>query len=181
MSRRIQNCQPPHVFGVHGDWGSGQTSFMRQLQHELGGVLPENDGSIAPGTNLPGSLRAVGSPAAKVVSVWFDAWRYQNEAVPVVALIHEMHRQLPMQAVVKNELKKLGSVVSVCQKTRVPLAESHPTPARRFLQICAKTTSCPSFPGAQGAFQLNFHCIILPQGAQKVHLPSPHHHKQAVQ
>lgn len=112
MSRRIQQCQPPHVFGVHGDWGSGKTSFMRQLQRELGGLLPKGDGSLNHGDSPAGASRAITQAAPKVVTVWFDAWRYQNEAVPVVALVHEMHRQLPRQTVVKNQLKKLGSVVT---------------------------------------------------------------------
>jgi tRNA A37 threonylcarbamoyladenosine biosynthesis protein TsaE len=25
----------PHVFGLHGEWGSGKTSFLRQLRFEL--------------------------------------------------------------------------------------------------------------------------------------------------
>lgn len=107
MAQRIVQCKPPHVFGIHGDWGCGKTSFMRQLQQKLGGVMPVRDGSLSdePPSSAP-------SEAVHAVTVWFDAWRYQNEAMPVAALIHEMHRQLPMHQVVKKELKKLGTVVS---------------------------------------------------------------------
>ena len=46
LAQRIQACPTPHVLGIHGDWGSGKTSFMRQLQGRLGGEMPE-DGSVA--------------------------------------------------------------------------------------------------------------------------------------
>lgn len=62
------NCQAPQVFGIHGDWGLGKTSFLRQLRKAL--------------------------EAEKVATVWFEAWRYQNEAAPVVALLQEMRSQL---------------------------------------------------------------------------------------
>lgn len=45
LSQRIQGCDTPHVLGIHGDWGSGKTSFMRQLQWRLGGEMPD-DGSF---------------------------------------------------------------------------------------------------------------------------------------
>ena len=37
----IATCQPPHVFGVHGDWGLGKTSFLQQLQWYLSGECPQ--------------------------------------------------------------------------------------------------------------------------------------------
>lgn len=46
LCESIEHCTPPHVFGVHGDWGSGKTSFMRQLQWRLGGEATKEDGSV---------------------------------------------------------------------------------------------------------------------------------------
>lgn len=108
LSKQIQECPTPHVFGIHGDWGSGKTSFMRQLQWRLGAEMPE-DGSLA----LPGKMRSFQEQKAlrgKIATVWFDAWRYQNEPVPVVALLQEMRRQMSLVPAVMEKLKKLGAV-----------------------------------------------------------------------
>lgn len=117
LSQRIQDCHTPHVLGIHGDWGSGKTSFMRQLQRKLGGIMP-NDASVV-------DFNANGSPITpeqyqptpeekqcqqKIITIWFDAWRYQNEAVPVVALLHEMRRQMAGWAALKKQSKKLGEI-----------------------------------------------------------------------
>src|ERR1035438_4908602 len=79
ICERVLTCAPPHVFGVHGDWGSGKTSFMRQLQWRLGGDVSAEDGSIS----------SVGEPVTtelllnqrdenqqKIATAWFEAWRY---------------------------------------------------------------------------------------------------------
>ncbi len=113
LSQRIQDCHTPHVLGVHGDWGSGKTSFMRQLQRKLGGEMP-NDASVV-------DFNANGSPVKpeqyqptpeekqrqkEIITIWFDAWRYQNEVVPVVALLHEMRRQMATMSVLKEKFGK---------------------------------------------------------------------------
>ena len=91
----IANCTPPQVLGVHGDWGLGKTSFMHQLQWHLTGDCPQQ-----PDHNRR-SLRASGplSPLTDLYrttirAVWFDAWRYQYETAPVVALLQEIRAQL---------------------------------------------------------------------------------------
>jgi len=109
----IIQCCPPHVFAVHGDWGSGKTSFMRQLQWRLGGDLSSDDGSVSyhdQPTETPERKGERERRSVEIATVWFEAWRYQNEAVPVVALLHEMRRQLALAAAVKGKLKKLGAI-----------------------------------------------------------------------
>ena len=110
---RIASCTPPHVLGVHGDWGSGKTSFMRQIQWQLGGE--PND---AAGVQLP--LRQTGNPSKperppgtyqkNVLTIWFDAWRYQNEPSPVVALLQEMRQQLTGIPALRERVRKIGYV-----------------------------------------------------------------------
>jgi len=99
---RVESCPTPHVMGIHGSWGSGKTSFMRQLQSQLGGKC-----------NDIGSMQGEAGRVIenkKIVTIWFDAWRYQNELNPIVALIQEMRRQFSLVASVKSKFKKVGDI-----------------------------------------------------------------------
>lgn len=78
---------PPVVLGVHGDWGSGKTSFMQHVRQQL-----DKNHKKA------------------VVTVWFEAWRYQNEPAPVVALLHEMRRRFSPPKKASNAASKIAEV-----------------------------------------------------------------------
>ena len=101
VGEAIVRCTPPQVFGVHGDWGLGKTSFLHQVQWYLTGDCPQQPESVtknmerradeAQGDSL---TQRCGVHRQVIQAVWFDAWRYQNEAAPVVALLHEMRAQL---------------------------------------------------------------------------------------
>jgi len=107
----IASCDPPQVFGLHGDWGSGKTSFLHQLQFYLVGDSPQhtdaevNTVKARLGTQLP-----AGKHKDRATVVWFEAWRYQNEAVPVVALLHEMRSQMAWYLKGLARLKKAMAV-----------------------------------------------------------------------
>ena len=117
----IARCTPPQVFGVHGDWGLGKTSFLHQVQWYLTGDCPQqpeavtkdlkrraeeaaedaangngaDEGPAEANVTEGGASTQRGGVYRDVVqAVWFDAWRYQNEPAPVVALLHEMRAQL---------------------------------------------------------------------------------------
>jgi hypothetical protein len=110
LSNRVLSCSTPHVIGIHGDWGSGKTSFMRQMQAKIGGQMP-TDASVL---NCPDRVvdEKTKQLQKKCVTVWFDAWRYQNEPSPVVALLQEMRRQIRTSHAVMNKLMKLGGIAS---------------------------------------------------------------------
>jgi hypothetical protein len=85
---------------VFGDWGSGKTSFMRSLEVYLAGVHASPKAVAI--SNLPAEKvelnglktladARIDSPVYPVV--WFEAWLYQAEEVPIVALLHEVRRQ----------------------------------------------------------------------------------------
>ena len=103
VGEAIARCTPPQVFGVHGDWGLGKTSFLHQVQWYLTGKCPQQPESVTEDMKRrAGADKAEGGASAQrsgvhggvIQAVWFDAWRYQNEAAPVVALLHEMRAQL---------------------------------------------------------------------------------------
>ena len=83
----ISNCKPPFVIGIHGDWGSGKTSFLRKLHLCLSGKNCGYDNAEKACKDLWGD----GSPLFKdIETIWFDAWRYQFESNPIVALLNEI-------------------------------------------------------------------------------------------
>ncbi|WP_281985679.1 KAP family P-loop NTPase fold protein, partial [Azonexus hydrophilus] len=99
----IASCKPPHVFGMHGEWGSGKTSFLRQLRYELD-AIKDSEASEELQSNRFSN---------QIVTVWFEAWRYQAEPLPVVALLHEIRRQLEQRSLLKRataEAKKLAEI-----------------------------------------------------------------------
>lgn len=109
LTERILECETPHVIGIHGDWGSGKTSLMRQVQWELGGDMPE-DGSVSK-IKRARNHQDRNARRESIATVWFDAWRYQNEPAPVVALLNEMRQQLTSLPKVRQKLKKTASIV----------------------------------------------------------------------
>ena len=93
VGEAIASCTPPQVFGVHGDWGLGKTSFLHQVQWYLTGDCPQQPETVTEKAK-EAETGGCGIHKDTVQAVWFDAWRYQNEAAPVVALLHEMRAQL---------------------------------------------------------------------------------------
>ena len=102
VGEAIATCEPPQVFGVHGDWGLGKTSFLHQVRYYLTG---DNHLSLDP-QHAPRRLES----SAGIRAVWFDAWRYHAEAVPVVALLQEMRAQLSSKALMRSRLSGLGEI-----------------------------------------------------------------------
>lgn len=70
----------PFTIGVFGDWGSGKTSLMRLTREEL-------------------------SADPSIVTVWFNAWRYEKEEHPIVPLIGTIIQEL---AAHKSLLDRVG-------------------------------------------------------------------------
>ena len=83
VGKAVATCTPPQVFGVHGDWGLGKTSFLHQVQWHLTGTCPQRSDAAAPEQSE--LLPPTGEYHTAIRTIWFDAWRYQHEEVPVIA------------------------------------------------------------------------------------------------
>jgi hypothetical protein len=98
VAREIARCRPPQVFGVHGEWGAGKTSFLCSIEYFMTGRC----------RRLADVEIGTGDPKCKDVRVvWFEAWRYQYEEAPVIALLHEICSQLPLLQKGNREARKL--------------------------------------------------------------------------
>lgn len=104
VAREIAEGEAPLVFGIHGDWGSGKTSFLCQLANELSEQCPIHRDAEKPKRRL--------TDIDNVFTVWFEAWRYQYEPAPVVALLQEICRQLPMHKKIATGMRKWSEVIT---------------------------------------------------------------------
>jgi hypothetical protein len=97
----------PFTIGVFGEWGTGKTSLMRLVEQKL-------------------------SSHQNVVTVWFNAWRYEQEEHPVVPLVGSIVRELEQEQQRRSSLlaksskslvkalKALAYGVSVKPSVKVP-------------------------------------------------------------
>lgn len=107
IGRSIAEGEPPQVFGLHGDWGAGKTSLLHQVQLYLSGRCPQQSDEAVKAV-LKTAARYHDQDRCRVV--WFDAWRYQHEPVPVVALLHEMREQLVGHVKLIGKLSKVAEI-----------------------------------------------------------------------
>jgi len=91
------NSTPPFVAGLAGDWGQGKTSLLQAIFKMLTG-------------HMPGEKIDHKSEYENVRVIWFEAWRYQHDSAPIVALLNEIRCQLDMMAKCKKSGKKLLGV-----------------------------------------------------------------------
>ena len=148
VGNAVAQCTPPQVFGVHGDWGLGKTSFLHQVQWYLTGDCPQQSDDAKKemhgGTNSAHYDRLIRS-------VWFDAWRYQHEDAPVVALLQEMHAQLSWGHQIAKVAKRSvetsvrGALLSIEELTKkIGFQYSKFRDANREWEVKNLATSLPS-------------------------------------
>ena len=69
FSEIIVHSRPRFAIGIFGDWGSGKTTLMRAIEEDL-------------------------RPHDGVVTVWFNAWRYEREEHLIVPLLDTLREGL---------------------------------------------------------------------------------------
>ena len=110
VGEAIADCTPPQVFGIHGDWGLGKTSFLHQVQRYLTGDCPQHSDEEITKADTLNIAKMVHKNTVR--TVWFDAWRYQHDDAPIVALLQEMRAQLSWENRAARSAKR-GIAISV--------------------------------------------------------------------
>ena len=143
----IAHCAPPQVFGIHGDWGLGKTSFLHQLQLYLTGQCPQQSRENVQVSNISPH----GVYKKYITAVWFDAWRYQYEHAPIVALLQEMRSQLSWKNRVRSKTRRntevliRGALLSMEEVTKqIGIQYSKFSEAHREWEASNLATSLPS-------------------------------------
>jgi hypothetical protein len=90
----IKQCKPPKGIAINGYWGCGKTSALIQIHKELTGQLPHD----------------YKRGSSDVIPIWFEAWRYQNENQPIVALLQEIRAQIGLWRKVGGNARKLTRI-----------------------------------------------------------------------
>ena len=82
----------PFTIGIYGEWGTGKTSLMHMVENYLSGK-------------------------EDVITVWFNAWRFEAEEHPIVPLIGSIVRELEQHKTFRKKLED-GAVIPVIRALR---------------------------------------------------------------
>ena len=117
LARLISNpeTQTPLTIGLYGDWGSGESSFMRQVQKEV--------------MEIAGTEGQVGN----VKQVWFNAWKYGTQGELWTALIGTITSRLENKRWFVRYWRRLNLAISKANKL--------PTLANYFFLLFLTVTS----------------------------------------
>lgn len=101
LARQLASVNPPAVLGLHGDWGSGKTSFLNRVHRTL-----TNQNRLKPDHYHKKQVPEFDH----CVVVWFEAWRYQHDETPVVALLNEIRSQFKWQAALIKKFEYAAAI-----------------------------------------------------------------------
>src|SRR6478672_11607857 len=80
LAELIKNSDPKFTVGIFGKWGTGKTTLMNMIMNEL----EKNN---------------------RIVTVWFDAWRYEKEDnLAVIPFLRTI--DLRLEEVIKSKIGK---------------------------------------------------------------------------
>lgn len=104
----VTESAPPKTIAITGDWGSGKTSALASVYKQLTNKEP------------PFTFeKKINKPTSKNVGIWFEAWRYQNEPQPVIALLHAIRREFGQFSKLKSSGKKIFNTSAIGSLTLI--------------------------------------------------------------
>lgn len=95
--------ETPLVIGIYGHWGSGKTTLMRAMKDRLTG--PEQTAELA------GRLEASPKEVRPCKTVWFQAWKYEQESEILAGLLESIFQVMASDGFfskAKGEIEKLA-------------------------------------------------------------------------
>lgn len=104
LTSAIFATDPHFTIGIFGKWGSGKTTLLKKIQHLLESSYSE-----------------------KVLTVFFDAWRYQSEEhmlLPILdTLLEHLKREETHWRELSSRLKRLTASMATAMKLKLPFLE----------------------------------------------------------
>ena len=116
LTSAIFETDPHFTIGIFGKWGSGKTTLLKKIQHLLELSYSE-----------------------KVLTVFFDAWRYQSEEhmlLPILdTLLEHLKRKETHWRELCSKVKRLVASLTTATKFKLPIAEVDVKRAREQWQV----------------------------------------------
>jgi len=104
LTSAIFETDPHFTIGIFGRWGSGKTTLLKKVKHLLESSYPE-----------------------KVLTVFFDAWRYQREEhmlLPILdTLLEHLKREETHWRELSSKLERLTSSMATAMTLKLPFLE----------------------------------------------------------
>jgi len=102
VCEQVSSCDAPKGIGINGYWGMGKTTFLKQIYFQLTNSFPEEDQVTKT------EKTALFDPA--IQPIWFEAWRFQQDGLPIVALLNEIRSQMGLAKRFQESAKKAAGI-----------------------------------------------------------------------
>jgi RNA polymerase sigma factor (sigma-70 family) len=104
LTSAISETEPHFTIGIFGKWGSGKTTLLKKIKYTLESLYSE-----------------------EVLTVWFDAWRYQREEhmlLPILdTLLEHLKREETHWRELSDKLKRLTASMATAMTLKLPFLE----------------------------------------------------------
>lgn len=103
-------------FAIDGKWGSGKTIFVNQLAMLINALNPISimDEETRDDVKTALSLSNDDSKNEYAISVYYDAWKNDNDTDPILSLVYEISKQMAINFEISDTslfFKKAGSII----------------------------------------------------------------------